>query len=99
MNPITTADVVFAWTLGGPELLLILFIVLIVFGHNRIPQLGEALGKGIQNFKKSFSKDETDGSGSKPAAPIAESRPAADVTTVQAESVHTSPVNDDTTQS
>lgn len=43
---------------GGGELLLILLIVLVVFGHNRIPQLGEALGKGIRNFRKSFSKDD-----------------------------------------
>ena len=42
---------------GGSELLLILLIVIVVFGHNRIPQLGEALGKGIKNFRKSFSKD------------------------------------------
>lgn len=44
---------------GGSELLLILLIVLVVFGHNRIPQLGDALGKGIKNFRKSFAKDET----------------------------------------
>ena len=43
---------------GGGELLLILLIVLVVFGHNRIPQLGEALGKGIRNFRKSFAKDD-----------------------------------------
>ena len=43
---------------GGGELLLILLIVLVVFGHNRIPQLGDALGKGIKNFRKSFAKDE-----------------------------------------
>ncbi len=34
--------------------------MIIVFGHNRIPQLGDALGKGIRNFKKSFAKDETE---------------------------------------
>jgi sec-independent protein translocase protein TatA len=45
---------------GPGELILILLIVLVVFGHNRIPQLGEALGKGIKNFKKSFAKDETE---------------------------------------
>jgi sec-independent protein translocase protein TatA len=45
---------------GGSELLLIFLIVLVVFGHNRIPALGEALGKGIRNFKKSFNKDETE---------------------------------------
>ena len=100
MNPLNPADVVFAiWTPGGGELLLILAIVLIIFGHNRIPQLGEALGKGIQNFKKSFSKDEADTKGgANNAAPIAESRPAADVTTVQADSVKTTPVNDESNQ-
>ncbi len=45
---------------GGGELLLILLIVLVIFGHNRIPQLGDALGKGIRNFRKSFAKDETE---------------------------------------
>ena len=44
---------------GPAELIIILVIVLVVFGHNRIPQLGEALGKGIRNFKRSFDKDET----------------------------------------
>ena len=43
---------------GPGELILILLIVLVVFGSNRIPQLGDALGKGIKNFRKSFSKDE-----------------------------------------
>ena len=44
---------------GPPELLLILAIVLIVFGASRLPQIGDALGKGISNFKKSISgKDE-----------------------------------------
>jgi len=42
------------------ELVMIFLIVLVVFGHNRIPQLGEALGKGIRNFRKSFNKDETE---------------------------------------
>ena len=45
---------------GGSELLLILLIIVVVFGHNKIPQLGEALGKGIKNFRKSFAKDETE---------------------------------------
>lgn len=38
---------------GWMELLLILFIVLIVFGAGKIPQLGEGLGKAIKGFKKS----------------------------------------------
>ncbi len=39
-----------------PELLIILVVLLLVFGANKIPQLGDALGKGIRNFKKSSSE-------------------------------------------
>ena len=34
------------------HLLVIFFIALLVFGPTKLPQLGEALGKGIRNFKK-----------------------------------------------
>ena len=50
---------------GIPELLLIFFIILVVFGANRLPQLGDALGKGIRNFKKSFSSDTTEAEASR----------------------------------
>jgi sec-independent protein translocase protein TatA len=45
---------------GPMELVLIIIILLVVFGANRLPQLGDALGKGIRNFKKSFTSDETE---------------------------------------
>lgn len=61
-SPIDSATeqtpVILAWAPGPGELLLILLIILVVFGANRIPQLGDALGKGIRNFRKSFAKDE-----------------------------------------
>ena len=38
--------------LGIPELLVILFIVLLIFGANRLPELGRGIGKGIRNFKE-----------------------------------------------
>ncbi len=41
--------------LGMPELIIILIIVLIIFGANRLPQLGEGLGKAIRGFKKGIS--------------------------------------------
>jgi sec-independent protein translocase protein TatA len=41
--------------LGMPELLVILVIVVIIFGANRLPQLGEGLGKAIRGFKKGIS--------------------------------------------
>lgn len=43
---------------GYGEWLMILLIVIVIFGHNRIPQLGAALGQGIRNFKRSMSKDD-----------------------------------------
>jgi sec-independent protein translocase protein TatA len=38
-----------------------LVIVLIIFGANKLPQIGEGLGKGIRNFKKATKeKEETE---------------------------------------
>lgn len=42
-----------------PELLIILAVLLLVFGANKIPQLGDALGRGIRNFKKSSNEDDS----------------------------------------
>ncbi len=47
--------------IGMPELLIILVIILIIFGVGKLPQIGSALGKGINNFKKSVS-DNSDNS-------------------------------------
>ena len=46
-------------TLGLPELLIILFIIFLIFGASKLPQLGAGLGEGIKNFKKSI-KGESD---------------------------------------
>jgi sec-independent protein translocase protein TatA len=37
--------------LRAPELILIFLIVVLLFGANRIPKLGEALGKTIRGFR------------------------------------------------
>lgn len=39
----------------GPELILILVIVMIIFGVGRLPEIGGALGKAIRQFKNSVS--------------------------------------------
>ena len=39
-------------SLGVPELLIILAIVLLIFGYSRLPQLGKGLGTGIRNFRQ-----------------------------------------------
>jgi sec-independent protein translocase protein TatA len=46
--------------LGMPELLVILVIVLVIFGANRLPQLGEGLGKAIKGFKKGLTDSPED---------------------------------------
>lgn len=38
-------------SLGVPELLIILVIVILIFGASRLPELGKGIGKGIRNFK------------------------------------------------
>ncbi len=43
--------------LGMGEMMVVLVVALLVFGPNKLPQLGDALGKGIRNFKKAASDD------------------------------------------
>jgi sec-independent protein translocase protein TatA len=38
-------------SLGFPELLVILCILFVIFGANRLPDLARGLGRGIRNFK------------------------------------------------
>ena len=38
--------------LGWSELLIIFFIILIIFGPRKLPEVAEAMGKSIQKFKK-----------------------------------------------
>lgn len=37
---------------GGQELLIILFVVLLLFGAKKLPELSRALGKSLGEFKK-----------------------------------------------
>jgi sec-independent protein translocase protein TatA len=40
--------------LRTPELLLILLVVVLLFGANKLPQLGQGLGDSIRSFKKAL---------------------------------------------
>ena len=53
--------------LGISELLVILIILLIIFGANRLPEIGSGLGKAIRGFKESVTgKDAIDVTPKKP---------------------------------
>lgn len=41
--------------LSGSEILILLLIVLLVFGANRLPDTGRAIGKGLREFKRALS--------------------------------------------
>ncbi len=63
--------------LGMGELVVILLIVVILFGANKLPQLGKGLGEGIRSFKKAFGGEEEE----KPTPPTTSNQtPPADGT-------------------
>ena len=52
----------FGFTLGAPELLIILAVVLLLFGSTRLPKLARSMGQASKEFKKGLAegdKDET----------------------------------------
>ena len=44
-------------SLGGPELIVILVVVLIVFGAGRLPEVFGQLGKGVRSFREESTAD------------------------------------------
>lgn len=44
--------------IGIPELLIILAIVLVIFGANKLPEIGSGMGRAIKNFKKATNEPE-----------------------------------------
>ena len=57
-------------SLGLPELLILLAIVVLIFGVNKLPRLGKGLGEGIRNFKDSVKSDTKDSSNESDNGPI-----------------------------
>jgi sec-independent protein translocase protein TatA len=45
--------------IGLPELALIVLILLVIFGANRLPDIGRGIGKAIKNFKEAGKEDDT----------------------------------------
>ena len=52
--------------LGIPELLIILAIIILIFGANRLPEIGRSFGEGIREFKKAVRETQEDSPKLKP---------------------------------
>jgi sec-independent protein translocase protein TatA len=48
----STHQFAFIQGIGGPELLIILVIILLLFGAKKLPELARGLGKSMKEFKK-----------------------------------------------
>jgi sec-independent protein translocase protein TatA len=57
--PLNLGVVMFG-SIGIPELIIILVIILLLFGASRLPEIGRGLGKGIKNFKDSTREGSKD---------------------------------------
>ncbi len=53
-----------------PELLLILVVVVLLFGANKLPQLGQGLGESIRSFRKALREGQKDEPEEEKPAPI-----------------------------
>jgi sec-independent protein translocase protein TatA len=63
----------FLGTLGLPELIIILVIVVLLFGSTKIPQIMRGMGQGIGEFKKGIKEGDKE-EASKPEPPPAEKK-------------------------
>ena len=54
---------------SGPELIIILFVVILLFGAKKLPELAQGLGKGIREFKKATHEVEEESPQDKKDAP------------------------------
>jgi sec-independent protein translocase protein TatA len=58
--------------LAGPDLLIILLIVLVLFGAKKLPELAKGMGQAVKEFQKAKDEfsDELHKAGNTPAAPV-----------------------------
>jgi sec-independent protein translocase protein TatA len=56
----STFQLAFIQGIGGPELLIILVIILLLFGAKKLPELAKGLGKSMKEFKKAAQEVQED---------------------------------------
>ena len=54
------SQLLFLGNLGAQEIILIAFVVLLLFGGKKIPELMKGIGKGIRSFKEGVNGIEKD---------------------------------------
>jgi sec-independent protein translocase protein TatA len=54
------SHIILLFSLGGPEVIVILFAILLLFGGKKIPELMRGLGKGIKEFNNARSTIESE---------------------------------------
>ncbi|MDP8971559.1 MAG: twin-arginine translocase TatA/TatE family subunit [Actinomycetota bacterium] len=61
--------------IGGPELMIVLLLFVLLFGAKKLPELGSSFGKSIKNFKKGVDEgkeEEQQEARSEPPAPASQ---------------------------
>ena len=68
--------------IGWPELIILLVVVLIVFGPGKLPDIGNAVGRGVREFRKASNdlEESIRGETKKPSEPAPPATPATDRT-------------------
>ncbi|HET7141536.1 MAG TPA: twin-arginine translocase TatA/TatE family subunit [Candidatus Limnocylindria bacterium] len=68
--------------IGWPELIILLVVVLIVFGPGKLPDIGNAIGRGVREFRKASNdlEESIRGETKKPSEPATPPTPPAPAT-------------------
>ncbi len=81
--------------IGGPEVLVIMFLVLLLFGPDKLPGLAKGIGKTVREFKKAASGVEEEfkrAMEEEPPKPPVRPPPPAAIAQAQTESVPAPPI-------
>lgn len=68
-RPAATIDGMFSGLESPLHLLILLFLLLLLFGAKRLPEMGRSLGTGMREFKDSLTRLGSDGSARAAVAP------------------------------
>ena len=47
-----------AWNLGGPEMIVVALVAIVLFGGKKVGELGKGLGEGIRNLKTALKAED-----------------------------------------